>query len=77
MEHISQLHTQVVEISLKRNNFYNNVVIPKDKKNQQWYNLHFGKNADIETTTSQFTKAMPENNLLEDIIPIDKKFKVC
>lgn len=36
-----------------------------------------GKNADIETTASQFTKVMPENNLLEDIIPIDKKFKVC
>ena len=36
-----------------------------------------GKNADIKTTTSQFTKAMPENNLLEDIITIDKKFKVC
>lgn len=36
-----------------------------------------GKNADIATTTSQFTKAMPENNLLEDIIPIDKKFKIC
>lgn len=36
-----------------------------------------GRNADIEITTSQFTKAMPENNLLEDIIPIDKKFKVC
>ena len=36
-----------------------------------------GKNADIEIATSQFTKAMPENNLLEDIIPIDKKFKVC
>ena len=36
-----------------------------------------GKKADIEATSSQFTKAMPENNLLEDIIPIDKKFKVC
>ena len=23
------------------------------------------------------TKAMPENNLLEDIIPIDKKLKIC
>ena len=22
-------------------------------------------------------KGMPENNLLEDIIPIDKKFKIC
>lgn len=29
------------------------------------------------TETSQFTKAMQENNLLEDIIPIDKKFKIC
>ena len=36
-----------------------------------------GKSVDTETTTSQFSKAMPENNLLEDIIPIDKKFKVC
>lgn len=36
-----------------------------------------GKNANIETTASQFTKTMPENNLLEDIIPIDKKFKIC
>lgn len=34
-------------------------------------------NVDTETTTSQFSKAMPENNLLEDIIPIDKKFKMC
>lgn len=36
-----------------------------------------GKNANIETTASQFIKTMPENNLLEDIIPIDKKFKIC
>ena len=36
-----------------------------------------GKNADIETTSSRFTKTMPENNLLEDIIPIDKKLKIC
>ena len=36
-----------------------------------------GKSVDTETTTSQFSKAMPENNLLEDIIPIDKNFKVC
>lgn len=36
-----------------------------------------GKSVDTETTTSQFSKAMPENNLLEDIIPIDKKFKIC
>lgn len=36
-----------------------------------------GKSVDTETTTPQFSKAMPENNLLEDIIPIDKKFKVC
>lgn len=26
---------------------------------------------------NELTKAMPENNLLEDIIPIDKKFKIC
>lgn len=36
-----------------------------------------GKSADIETTTSQFTKTTPENTLLENIIPIDKKIKIC
>ena len=33
-----------------------------------------GKNADIETTLSQFTKAMPENNLLEDDNSVVAKF---
>lgn len=36
-----------------------------------------GKSVDTETTSSQFSKAMLENNLLEKIITIDKNFKVC
>lgn len=36
-----------------------------------------GKSVDTETTSSQFSKAMLENNLLEEIITIDKNFKVC
>ena len=36
-----------------------------------------GKSVDTETTSSQFLKAMLENNLLEEIITIDKNFKVC
>ena len=31
---------------------------------------------ELVLSISQFTKAMSENNLLENIIPIDKKFKV-
>ena len=64
-------------------------MIPKGKKKLAMVQFTFeqvlsiqaeqvnGKNANIETTASQFTKTMPENNLLEDIIPIDKKFKIC
>ena len=44
MEHISWLHTQVVEISLKRNNFYN-----KDKN----YSLTMKKMT--ETELKKFT----------------------
>lgn len=36
-----------------------------------------GKSVDTETTSSQFSKAMLENNLLEEFITIDKNFKVC
>ena len=36
-----------------------------------------GKSVETETTSSQFSKAMLENNLLEEIITIDKNFKVC
>ena len=34
-----------------------------------------GKSVDTETTTSQFSKAMPENNLLEDSLFVVGKIR--